>query len=70
MSAGRLIDKAGLKGKRVGDAEVSPDHGNFLVNHGAATAAQFAELMALVRERGSGAAHGVELEPEVEIWRG
>jgi UDP-N-acetylmuramate dehydrogenase len=46
---------------------VSPDHGNFLVNHGAATAAQFAELMALVRTRVR-EAHGVELEPEVEIW--
>jgi UDP-N-acetylmuramate dehydrogenase len=67
QSAGRLIDQAGLKGLRVGDAEVSPDHGNFLVNHGAATAAQFAELMALVRTRVR-EAHGVELEPEVEIW--
>ena len=66
-SAGRLIDLAGLKGLRVGDAEVSPDHGNFLVNHGAATSAQFAELMALVRARVL-AAHGVDLEPEVEIW--
>ncbi len=67
LSAGRLIDQAGLKGLRVGDAEVSPDHGNFLVNHGAATAAEFAELMALVRERVR-AEYGVELEPEVEIW--
>jgi UDP-N-acetylmuramate dehydrogenase len=67
QSAGRLIDLAGLKGLRVGDAEVSPDHGNFLVNHGAATSAQFAELMALVRTRVLDR-HGVELEPEVEIW--
>ena len=67
QSAGRLIDLAGLKGLRVGDAEVSPDHGNFLVNHGAATSAQFAELMALVRARVL-EAHGVDLEPEVEIW--
>ena len=67
LSAGRLIDQAGLKGLRVGDAEVSPDHGNFLVNHGAATAAQFAELMAQVRDRVR-SVHGVDLEPEVEIW--
>ena len=67
QSAGRLIDLAGLKGLRVGDAEVSPEHGNFLVNHGAATSAQFAELMATVRARVL-AAHGVDLEPEVEIW--
>lgn len=68
QSAGRLIDQAGLKGLRVGDAEVSPEHANFLVNHGHATAAEFAELMDTVRakvlER-----HGVDLEPEVEIWR-
>ena len=67
LSAGRLIDQAGLKGLRVGDAEVSPEHGNFLVNLGGATAAQFAELMALVRTRVL-ERHGVHLEPEVEIW--
>lgn len=68
QSAGRLIDQAGLKGLRVGDAEVSPEHANFLVNHGKATAAEFAELMARVQaavlERS-----GVALVPEVEIWR-
>ncbi len=67
-SAGRLIDQAGLKGLRIGDAEVSPEHANFLINHGQATATEFAELMdrvrATVRE-----VHGVDLEPEVEIWR-
>ena len=68
QSAGRLIDQAGLKGLRVGDAEVSPDHGNFLVNHGGATSAQFAELMALVRTRVQ-EVHGIDLEPEVEIWQ-
>jgi UDP-N-acetylmuramate dehydrogenase len=67
-SAGRLIDQAGLKGFRVGDAEVSPEHANFLVNHGHATAAEFAELMATVRDKVR-AFHGVDLEPEVEIWR-
>jgi len=66
-SAGRLIDQAGLKGLRVGDAEVSPEHGNFLVNLGQATAVQFAELMDLVRERVQDR-HGIRLEPEVEIW--
>jgi UDP-N-acetylmuramate dehydrogenase len=68
QSAGRLIDQTGLKGLRVGDAEVSPEHANFLVNHGHATAAEFAELMDQVRTRVR-ERHGVELEPEVEIWR-
>jgi UDP-N-acetylenolpyruvoylglucosamine reductase len=53
----------------VGDAEVSPEHANFLVNHGHATAAEFAELMEQVRAKVREAS-GVELEPEVEIWRG
>jgi UDP-N-acetylmuramate dehydrogenase len=67
-SAGRLIDQAGLKGLRIGDAEVSPEHANFLINHGKATAVEFAELMAQVRDKVL-EVHGVELEPEVEIWR-
>lgn len=65
--AGRLIEAAGLKGLRIGEAEVSPDHANFLVNHGHATPQDFAELMEAVRERVR-AVHGVDLEPEVEIW--
>ena len=67
LSAGRLIDEAGLKGLRVGQAEVSPEHGNFLVNLGGATAPEFKELMALVQDKVR-AVHGIELEPEVEIW--
>jgi UDP-N-acetylmuramate dehydrogenase len=68
QSAGRLIDQAGLKGLRLGDAEVSPEHANFLVNHGKATAAEFAELMERVQAKVLEVS-GVELEPEVEIWR-
>ncbi|WLT31257.1 UDP-N-acetylmuramate dehydrogenase [Geothrix sp. PMB-07] len=68
QSAGRLIDQAGLKGLRIGDAEVSPEHANFLVNHGKATAAEFAELMARV-QAAVAERWGVALEPEVEIWR-
>jgi UDP-N-acetylmuramate dehydrogenase len=68
QSAGRLIDQAGLKGLRLGDAEVSREHANFLVNHGRATASEFAELMEQVRTRVF-ETHGVALEPEVEIWK-
>jgi UDP-N-acetylmuramate dehydrogenase len=68
LSAGRLIDQVGLKGLRLGDAEVSPEHANFLVNHGKATAAEFAELMERVRAKVLEVS-GVDLEPEVELWR-
>lgn len=67
ISAGRLIDEAGLKGLRVGDAEVSPVHANFLVNHGHASPAEFRDLLDQVRARVK-AQSGVELETEVEIW--
>jgi len=50
-SAGRLIEAAGLKGMRIGDAEVSMKHANFIVNRGAATAEQVLRLVRTVRER-------------------
>lgn len=67
QSAGRLIDAAGLKGFRVGDAEVSLHHANFLVNRGHASPSQFRELMDTVRAKVK-EVHGIDLEPEVEIW--
>jgi UDP-N-acetylmuramate dehydrogenase len=66
-SAGRLIDQAGLKGYRVGDAEVSPEHANFLINHGQATARDFYELMIQVQSKVQ-LRYGITLEPEVEVW--
>ena len=50
-SAGRLIEAAGLKGLRIGDAEVSTKHANFIVNRGAATADQVILLVRKVRDR-------------------
>ena len=50
-SAGRLIDVAGLKGLRVGDAMVSHEHGNFIVNLGNATAKDVLELTDLIRSK-------------------
>ena len=66
-SAGRLIDASGLKGERVGDAEVSPVHANFIVNRGNATSADVLELIRRVRARVR-QAQGVELEPEVLLY--
>ncbi|HET9455590.1 MAG TPA: UDP-N-acetylmuramate dehydrogenase [Gemmatimonadaceae bacterium] len=55
VGAGRLVDQCGLKGKRVGDAQISHIHANILVNLGNATAADVRQLIALaqaaVRER-------------------
>ena len=48
--AARLIEAAGLKGFRIGDIMVSPKHANFLVNTGAATAADVLRLVAHVQE--------------------
>lgn len=62
--AGKLIDTHGLKGLRVGGAEVSAVHGNFIVNTGGATAADVIELVRQIRHRVK-AASGRELEPEV-----
>lgn len=63
-SAGRLIEQCGLKGLRIGDAEVSPVHANFIVNRGAARTAEIVLLVQQVRARVR-AATGVELTPEV-----
>ena len=66
-SAGKLVDECGMKGLRVGGAQVSPIHGNFIVNAGNATAIEVHELIDRVRE-GVERRSGVRLELEVEIW--
>jgi len=64
--AGRLIEVAGLKGTRVGGAECSPKHANWLVNTGDATAADMIELIDIVRGKVH-EQHGITLELEVKI---
>ncbi|MBW8782484.1 MAG: UDP-N-acetylmuramate dehydrogenase [Verrucomicrobia bacterium] len=66
-SAGRLIDASGLKGERVGDAEVSPVHANFIINRGQASATDIIELVRRVRARVE-QSQGVKLEPEVLLY--
>ena len=67
-TAGQLVDEAGGKGRRRGEATISERHGNFLINRGAATAADvfglIEEVQDLVAQRA-----GVELECEVKLWR-
>jgi UDP-N-acetylmuramate dehydrogenase len=70
--AGRLVEAAGLKGRRLGGAMVSAEHANFIVNREGATAADVAALVSLVQatvaER-----FGVRLEPEIQVmgrWPG
>ena len=66
-SAGRLIDASGLKGERVGDAEVSVVHANFIVNRGHASASDVIALVRRIRAR-VGQEQGVTLEPEVLLY--
>lgn len=64
--AGTLIDQCGLKGLRVGGAQVSEKHAGFVINRGGATAADVLALIGQVQERVL-AETGVRLEPEVQI---
>ena len=65
LKAGRLIEGLGLKGSRIGGAEVSTLHANFIVNTGAATAADIDALIQHVQQQVE-AAHAVRLHPEVK----
>lgn len=65
-TAGQLVDACGLKGFRIGGAEVSPMHANYIVNRGEATASDVRSVIDAVRTRVL-AAFGVELELEVRI---
>ncbi len=66
-SAGRLIDRCGLKGLRIGDAEISKRHANFIVNCGKASALQVVDLLKIIRERVQKET-GIKLVPEVSVW--
>jgi UDP-N-acetylmuramate dehydrogenase len=64
--AARLIEAAGLKGFRIGDASVSHKHANFIINHGQASANELEHLIGHVRDTVA-RVHGVALHPEVRI---
>jgi UDP-N-acetylmuramate dehydrogenase len=65
-AAGELIEAAGLKGVRVGDAEVSTTHANFIVNRGHAKASEVIGLITRILQAVFEAS-GVDLKPEVTI---
>ena len=65
-TAGQLVEAAGLKGARIGGAEVSPMHANYFVNTGGATAADVRALIERA-QREVEAKFGVRLEPEVKL---
>ena len=64
--AGKLIEAAGLKGTRIGNAEISPLHGNFFINHDNTKADDIRKLIELVMKTVK-EKQGVELELEVEL---
>ncbi len=64
--AGRLIEQAGLKGRRIGGIVCSPEHANWLVNTGGATAAELLQMIEVVREEVH-TKFGVNLQLEVKV---
>jgi UDP-N-acetylmuramate dehydrogenase len=64
--AGALIEQSGLKGFKIGNAQVSEKHANFIINLGGATAKDVRELIEHIR-RTVKDKHGVELQPEVKF---
>jgi UDP-N-acetylmuramate dehydrogenase len=64
VGAGRLVDQCGLKGRRIGDAQISHMHANIMINLGHATAKDVRELIALAQSTVEKNC-GVHLEPEI-----
>ena len=66
LTAGRMLEACGLKGHRIGGAQISPKHANFIENAGGAATADAIALMAKTRRRAN-EQYGVELLHEVEL---
>ena len=68
ISAGKLIDSCGLKGRKSGGAVVSLKHGNFILNQDGARAADVLKLISLIKKEVK-KKFNINLQPEVKIWR-
>jgi UDP-N-acetylmuramate dehydrogenase len=66
LTAGRMLEACGLKGHRIGGAQISPKHANFIENAGGATSADALALIGEARRRAL-ERFGVRLEPEVQL---
>jgi UDP-N-acetylmuramate dehydrogenase len=66
LTAGRMLEACGLKGHRIGGAQISPKHANFIENAGGAASADAIALIAEARRRAF-EQFGVRLEPEVQL---
>ena len=66
ISVGWLVEKAGMKGAQVGQAQVSPVHGNFVVNLGGASAHDVLTLVEQIKEKVYDTS-GIELHEEIQI---
>ena len=66
LTAGRMLEACGLRGHRIGGAQISPKHANFIENAGGATSADAVALIAEARRRAL-EQFGVRLEPEVQL---
>ena len=64
--AGKLIEELGLKGFKIGDAEVSTTHGNFIVNNSSANSKDILDLMTVIQQKVL-QKKGIFLEPEVRM---
>jgi len=67
LSAGALIDQAGLKGLRIGNAEVSAKHANFIIAHPDCSSQDVMKLIKVIREKVY-ERNQIDLESEVQIW--
>ena len=66
IPSGYLIERLGLKGKRIGGAMISPKHANYIINVGSATSEDVVTMVSFIKQQVRDA-YGIQLEEEVQI---